>query len=68
MRNVIAVTLAALALLACTKSNTRDANIPGLVNEASTNTGTGNTRGQSAAAGASANSESRRESAREAAR
>jgi hypothetical protein len=67
MRNAIAVTLAAFVLAACA-SHTKEARVPGLGNEASTNTGTGNTRGQSAAAGASANSESRKESAGEAAR
>ena len=56
---------ALLALSAC--SGQRDVKIPGLVNEATTATGTGNTAGQSAAAGASVNSEGAKERAREAA-
>ena len=54
-----------LSLGAC--SGQRDVKIPGLLNEATTATGTGNTAGHSTAAGASVNSESARERAREAA-
>jgi hypothetical protein len=70
MRKRIAVTLAAALLLpfgayAGEKAKNKDAKMPNTSNEATTNTGTGNTAGQSAAAGASSNSQSARETARE---